>query len=400
MKLRVGQGYDVHRLVPGRKLVLGGEEIPFDRGLDGHSDADVLLHALGDALLGAASLGDLGVHFPPSDPEWKGVSSAAAARAGRRESRRRGFHVVNCDLTLLAEAPRLAPFRDRIRARVAARLGVEADAVGLKATTNEGLGAIGRGEGMAALRRRPDRGRGLIALERIVGFHPVREALRRNPAAVRRVLVEAGRRDQRRREIELLCVEHGVRVEELDEKTLRAFARGVTNGFAAEVDESAAAGPTGVHGDPNFILLVEDVQDPRNLGALLRVCEGAGVGRVLLREHGSSPLTETAVKASAGAAGWLEVEKIGSSAQALERLREEGYWIYGLAAGGDAPWEIDLTGKIAICVGGEQDGLRRLTRETCDRLIGLPMRGRIESLNLATAAAAVLYEAVRQRSRP
>jgi 23S rRNA (guanosine2251-2'-O)-methyltransferase len=236
-------------------------------------------------------------------------------------------------------------------------------------------------------------------LERIAGFHPVREALRHNPAAVRRVLVEEGRKNQRRREIEALCRDHGVRVEELDEKTLRAFARGVSNGFAAEIDEDAAAGSAGAHGDPSFVLLVEDVQDPRNLGALLRVCEGAGVGRVLLREHGSTPLTETAVKASAGASSWLEVEKIGSSAQALERLRKDGYWIYGLAAGGDPPWEIDLTGKVAICVGGEQDGLRRLTRETCDRLVGLPMRGRVESLNLATAAAAVLYEAVRQRSR-
>ena len=235
-------------------------------------------------------------------------------------------------------------------------------------------------------------------MERIAGFHPVREALRRSPAAVRRVLVEAGRSNQRRREIEALCREHGVRVEELDDAELRAFARGVSNGFAAEVDENAATTSAGANGDPNFVLLVEDVQDPRNLGALLRVCEGAGVGRVLLREHGSAPLGETAVKASAGAASWTEVEKIGSSAQALERLKEDGFWIYGLAMGGDPPWEIDLTGKVAICVGGEQDGLRRLTRETCDRLVGLPMRGRVESLNLATAAAAVLYEAVRQRT--
>ena len=150
MKLRVGQGYDAHRLVPGRKLVLGGEEIPFERGLDGHSDADVLLHALCDALLGAASLGDLGVHFSPSDSRWKGVSSLVLLEKVSEMVRARSFQIVNCDLTLLAEAPKLAPYRDGIRARIAGVLGVEPEAVGLKATTNEGLGAVGRGEGMAA----------------------------------------------------------------------------------------------------------------------------------------------------------------------------------------------------------------------------------------------------------
>jgi 23S rRNA (guanosine2251-2'-O)-methyltransferase len=233
-------------------------------------------------------------------------------------------------------------------------------------------------------------------VQRVAGFHPVREALRREPGAVRRVLVERGRKGQRRREIEALCQAAGVRLDVVDEAALHRFAPGVHNGFAAEV-EPARAGESGRSGDPGLVLLVEDVQDPRNLGALLRVCEGAGVGRVLVREHGSAPLSETAIKASAGAASWLDVERIGSAAQALERLKQEGYWIYGLAMEGEPPWQIDLTGKVVICVGGEHDGLRRLTRETCDRLIGLPMRGRVESLNLATAAAAVLYEAVRQR---
>jgi len=235
-------------------------------------------------------------------------------------------------------------------------------------------------------------------VERVSGFHPVREALRRGAAGVRRVLVERGRSGQRRREIEELCAGAGVRLEEVDAGTLARFARGVHNGFAAEVEAADLTPAATRSGDPELVVLAEDVQDPRNLGALLRVCEGAGVGRVLLREHGSSPLSEAAVKASAGAAAWIEVEPIGSSAQALERLREEGYWIYGLAGGGEAPWEIDLTGKVVLCVGGEQEGLRRLTRESCDRLVGLPMRGRVESLNLATAAAAVLYEAVRQRT--
>ena len=151
MKLRVGQGYDVHRLVAGRPLMLGGEEIPFAKGLDGHSDADVLLHALGDALLGAAGLGDLGQHFPPSDERWRGAKSVDLLGRIIGLVMGAGWFVLSCDLTLIAEAPKLAPYRDAIRTRIASALGVELDAVGLKATTNEGLGALGRGEGMAAL---------------------------------------------------------------------------------------------------------------------------------------------------------------------------------------------------------------------------------------------------------
>jgi 2-C-methyl-D-erythritol 2,4-cyclodiphosphate synthase len=151
MKLRIGQGYDIHRLVAGRKLVLGGEEIPHERGLDGHSDADVLLHALTDAILGAAGLGDLGALFPPGDPKWKDASSVRLLEIVLEKAREQGFRVVNCDLTLVAEAPKLAPHRESIRRRLAAILGIETAAVGLKATTHERLGAIGRGEGMAAM---------------------------------------------------------------------------------------------------------------------------------------------------------------------------------------------------------------------------------------------------------
>lgn len=239
-----------------------------------------------------------------------------------------------------------------------------------------------------------------MSVERVAGFHPVREALRRaaeGEGQVLRVLVDRRKSGEKRREIEALAGNVGAAVEAVEEGRLSRFVSAVHNGFAAEVEREAAT--TNGSGDPELVVLAEDVQDPRNLGALLRVCEGAGVGRVMVREHGSAPLSESAVKASAGAAEWIELERIGSSAQVLERLKEEGYWIYGLAMEGDPPWEIDLTGKVAICVGGEEEGLRRLTRESCDGLIGLPMRGRVESLNLATAAAAVLYEAVRQRTR-
>lgn len=148
---RIGQGYDVHRLVAGRALWLGGERIPFEQGLEGHSDADVLLHALGDALLGACGLGDLGRFFPPDDPRWKGAASSDLLRRIVESVQEAGWRAVNCDLTLIAEAPKLAPYRDAIASRVAGILGIEPDAVGLKATTSEGLGTIGRGEGMAAL---------------------------------------------------------------------------------------------------------------------------------------------------------------------------------------------------------------------------------------------------------
>ena len=158
--------------------------------------------------------------------------------------------------------------------------------------------------------------------------------------------------------------------------------------------EAAAASEPEPARDRDLVVLLEDIQDPRNLGALLRVCEGAGVGRVLIRDRGAAPLTPTVVAASAGASEWLEVERVTNTVAELERLKEDGFWIYGAAEGGVPPWEIELTGPIVLCFGGEEKGLRRLTREKCDRLVGLPMRGRVESLNVATAAAALLYEAV------
>lgn len=243
----------------------------------------------------------------------------------------------------------------------------------------------------------------MAATTRIFGFHPVHEALLHRKHEVRRVWILAARQGGRRREIEKLCADAGVRCENAPPSDPVWLGGAVHNGFAAElahapVSTGSEGGTEPARGDQGFVVLAEDIQDPRNLGALLRVCEGAGVGRVLVRDRGSAPLSATAVKTSAGASEWLTVERIGSSAQRLEQLKKEGYWIYGLAAGGEAPWRIDLTGPVVLCVGGEEDGLRQLTQERCDRLIGLPMQGHVSSLNLATAAAAVLYEAVRQRT--
>jgi 2-C-methyl-D-erythritol 2,4-cyclodiphosphate synthase len=149
--MRVGSGFDMHAFGPGDSVVLGGVRIPHSRGVVAHSDGDVLLHALVDALLGAAGLGDIGQHFPDSDPEWKGADSRRFVAATLLLLGRRGWRVLNADLTLLAQAPKIAPWRDEMRASVAALLGVPAMQVNIKATTPEFLGAIGRSEGLAAM---------------------------------------------------------------------------------------------------------------------------------------------------------------------------------------------------------------------------------------------------------
>ncbi len=149
--VRAGIGYDVHPLVPGRSLVLGGVTVPFDRGLDGHSDADVLAHAVADALLGASGQGDLGRHFPPGDPRFAGASSLTLLYQVARLARSAGFEPVYVDATVICQAPRLGPHLPAMGRALAGALDVPPTAVNLKATTHEGLGALGRGEGIAAL---------------------------------------------------------------------------------------------------------------------------------------------------------------------------------------------------------------------------------------------------------
>lgn len=147
---RVGLGFDVHRLVEDRRCIICGVDIPYSRGLLGHSDADVALHALADALLGAAALGDIGRHFPDTDPEWEGADSRRILRAVVDMLENRGFIVGNADITIAAQAPKMAPFIEQMRANVAADLRIPIDCVAVKATTTEHLGFTGRGEGIAA----------------------------------------------------------------------------------------------------------------------------------------------------------------------------------------------------------------------------------------------------------
>ena len=148
--MRVGLGYDIHPLAPGRPLIVGGIEVEYNRGLDGHSDADVLTHAVIDALLGAAALGTIGEHFPTSDPQYEGISSLELLAMAAAMVEDAGYSVVNVDSVVVAEEPRLQPYLNRMAQNIADRLGVGQDAVGVKATSPEGLGALGAREGMAA----------------------------------------------------------------------------------------------------------------------------------------------------------------------------------------------------------------------------------------------------------
>lgn len=148
--LRVGQGFDVHALVAGRPLIIGGVTIPFDKGLDGHSDADVLLHAITDAILGAAGLGDIGMHFPDTDAAFKGADSQALLSEAAARVRKAGFSIANIDCTIVAQVPKMAPHVAAMVANIAVACGIDASNVNVKAKTTERLGFTGRGEGIAA----------------------------------------------------------------------------------------------------------------------------------------------------------------------------------------------------------------------------------------------------------
>jgi 2-C-methyl-D-erythritol 2,4-cyclodiphosphate synthase len=157
--MKIGFGYDIHRLIEGRRLILGGVEIPYIKGLDGYSDADVLLHAICDAVLGAAGKDDIGVHFPNNDPEFKGISSVELLKRVAAIVRNEGLTIINVDSTLVLEEPKLMPFKKRMRENISRALGLPEDSVNIKATTQEGVGAIGRGEAVAAY--------AVVSLERV-----------------------------------------------------------------------------------------------------------------------------------------------------------------------------------------------------------------------------------------
>lgn len=232
----------------------------------------------------------------------------------------------------------------------------------------------------------------------IYGVNPVLEAIRSHPERVRYVGVAREESGRHRRLIDE-AKRNNVSVRSLaNEQVERLANRGVHNGVVAEVSEQAYADFDDViaNDETSFVVILDGVTDPQNFGAILRVADGFGVDLVVIPEHDSVGLNATAVKASAGASEWVRVAQVTNLARSIEALQKRGYWVYGAAAGGDAPGEIDFRGKVALVLGNEGKGIRRNVLQHCDRVVTIPMSGHVESFNVATAAAVLCYEVVRQ----
>jgi 23S rRNA (guanosine2251-2'-O)-methyltransferase len=231
-------------------------------------------------------------------------------------------------------------------------------------------------------------------------IHPVEEAIRARPRQIEWVLVDSERRDRRFQELKRLCREQGVALRYGDRRALDRAAGPGHQGVAARLavrdyltEEEALEGAPG----GRFLFLLDEVQDPHNLGAVLRVAEAVGA-RVVVPERGSAPLTEAVARSSAGAVERVPVVRIGNLRRFMDLLKTKGFRVIGLDPEGASVFETDLRGDLALVLGAEGRGMRRLVREGCDLLASLPMAGRVASLNVSTAAAAAGYEAVRQRS--
>lgn len=239
---------------------------------------------------------------------------------------------------------------------------------------------------------------------RISGIHPVLEALRAGRRELRRVVLSSARHDRRLEEIAAAAREARVPVQRLPAAALDRLAGGKGHqGAIAEVGEAAFADPEQVlarAGKPPLLVVLDGVEDPRNLGAVIRSAAAAGADGLFLPSHGAAGLTEVCAKASAGAVERLPVARVGNVVAFLKSLKERGIWVAGLDMSGTTPWTgFDLRVPLALVLGGEGRGLRRLARETCDVLLSIPLRSEVESLNLSVAAGIALFEAVRQRSQ-
>jgi 23S rRNA (guanosine2251-2'-O)-methyltransferase len=236
----------------------------------------------------------------------------------------------------------------------------------------------------------------------IFGMNPVREAIRAHPDRVRWIAISSADKGRLAR---LADEARGasVDVRVLPSDRLAKLAEGgVHNGVVAELSEAGYADFDDVirgEGAPERVFILDGVQDPQNLGAVLRVADVFGFGLVVVPKHESAGLSGVAVKASAGASEWIPVAQVTNLARAIEVLQAEGYWVYGADAEGDALGSFDLTGKIAVVLGNEGRGVRRNVLEHCDRRVAIPMRGRVESLNVSTAAAVIAWEVERQGGR-
>jgi 23S rRNA (guanosine2251-2'-O)-methyltransferase len=230
----------------------------------------------------------------------------------------------------------------------------------------------------------------------IFGMNPVLEAIRSHPDRIHYVAVAKGAHTNR---VFDAAKKAGVPVRILPPDQIDRLARGVHNGVVADVSEASYADFDEIiaREATNFVLILDGVTDPQNFGAILRVAEGFGVNVVVIPQHESVGLTPAAVKASAGASEWVPVAQVTNLARAIESLKERGYWTYGAAAKGDPPDAIDFLGKVALVLGSEGKGIRRNVLEHCDRTVTIPMSGRVQSFNVATAAAVLCYEVRRQQ---
>lgn len=235
----------------------------------------------------------------------------------------------------------------------------------------------------------------------IYGLNPVLEAIRSHPERIHYVGIarEHGSKVQR---VLAEAKKAGVAVRIVPAEQIDRLAnRGVHNGVVADLSESGYADFDEVLGreGTKFVLILDGITDPQNFGAILRVAEGFGADLVVIPQHESVGLTPAAVKASAGASEWVPVAQVTNLARAIEALKKGEYWVYGAAAGGDRPDAIDFRGKVALVLGSEGKGIRRNVLEHCDRVVTIPMQGRIESFNVASAAAVLCYEVRRQQGK-
>ena len=230
----------------------------------------------------------------------------------------------------------------------------------------------------------------------IFGMNPVLEAIRSHPDRIHYIAVAKGAHTNR---VFDAAKKAGVPVRILPAEQIDRLARGVNNGVLADVSDASYADFDEIiaRDETNFVLLLDGITDPQNFGAILRVAEGFGVNVVVIPQHDSVGLTPAAVKASAGASEWIPVAQVTNLARTIEELKKREFWVYGAADGGDAPAAIDFSGRVAVVLGSEGKGIRRNVLEHCDRVVTIPMAGRVTSFNVATAAAVVCYEVQRQR---
>jgi len=232
----------------------------------------------------------------------------------------------------------------------------------------------------------------------IYGLNPVIEAIRSHPERIRYIGVSRDHGNKLQRAIDD-AKKAGITVRNLEPEQIdRLAARGVHNGIVAEVTEGSYADFDEVVGDEatTFVLILDGITDPQNFGAILRVADGFGIDLVVIPQHESVGLTPAAVKASAGASQWVRVAQVTNLARAIETLKKERYWVYAAAANGDRPDEIDFTGRVALVMGNEGKGIRRNVLEHCDRVVTIPMKGHVDSFNVASATAVLCYEIRRQ----